>query len=324
VHWLHKTSDIGVVHFQEWKPWLAPRVVRRIRGMGKRVFYTVHNVLPHRYPPGVPKSLMERWIRRSCLACDGLFVHTPRLAEELARFLGPSRPRITVVPHGVWTTAPSPNPPPPLDLRLATKRLLFFGAIRANKGLDLLLRALHLLPDYHLTIAGHPTEPDHFASVVLPAVALLRSRGRGVTVVDRFISDSEVPALFAAHSAVVLPYTPQFVAQSGVVFTALAHEIPVVASRAGGLAELLGEFPIGTTFDDHTPEALAGAIRQLHNSSHRPELQRQMDAARRHFTWHAAATATLAGYLATTQSATETMQPTAKPNDCPLEPSPAH
>jgi glycosyltransferase involved in cell wall biosynthesis len=137
----------------------------------------------------------------------------------------------------------------------------------------------------------------------------LRSRNRPVTVLDRFISDPELPPHFASHSAVVLPYTQQFVAQTGVVFTALAHETPVVASCAGGLAEVLGEFPIGTTFAEHTPEALAAAVRELHDSSHRAELQRQMDAARRHFTWDAAARATLAGYAAAFEPDTQTLDP---------------
>jgi glycosyltransferase involved in cell wall biosynthesis len=328
LRWVHKRRDISVVHLQEWKPWLAGAMVRRIRGMGKKVFYTVHNVRPHRYPPGVPKLLMDRWIRRSCLACDGLFVHTRGLADDLADFLGRRRPALCVVPHGVWTTTPNGNTPPPLDLRLAAKRLLFFGAIRANKGLDLLLRAMHLLPDYHLTLAGDPSEADHYASVVLPAIQSLRSRNRSVTVLDRFIPDPEVAPLFAQHGAVILPYTGRFVAQSGVVFTAIAHDTPVVASRAGGLPELLDQFPVGTTFDTHTPEALAAAIRELHDQSHRAELRRHLDAARRHFTWDTAAAATLAGYASATDDRTDPTEPvtrrTTEPNDRALAPSPAH
>jgi glycosyltransferase involved in cell wall biosynthesis len=326
--WLKKRPDIAAVHLQEWKPWLAPVVVRRIRRMGKRVFYTVHNVRPHRYPPGVPRRLMDRWIRRSCLACDGLFVHTPGLASDLAQFLGRRHPPVHVVPHGVWTTGPHATPAPPLAARLSAKRLLFFGVIRANKGVDLLLRAMHLLPDYHLTLAGHPSEADHFASIVLPAIGVLRSRNRSVTVLDRFIPDPEVPPLFAQHSAAVLPYTAQFLAQSGVVFTAMAHDTPVVASRAGGLSELLGEFPIGTTFDAHTPESLAAAIRRLHDPSHAAALRRHLDAARRHFTWDTAAAATIAGYAAATEPDARTTEPMTEsmtePDDRPLAPSPAH
>ena len=293
--WLRARPDVTVVHLQEWKPWVAAGLVRRIRRTGKRVFYTVHNVLPHRYPPGVPRRLMHHWVRRACRLCDGLFVHTERLASELARFLGERRPPITVVPHGVWTVRET-GEVPPLAGRLALKRLLFFGAIRRNKGLDLLLRALPRLPGYGLTIAGEPLEPDYFAAEVMPRVGALRSAGVAVDLLDRFVPDGEVGRLFSAHSAIVLPYTRQFVAQSGVVFLALAYGLPVVASTAGGLRDLLGEFPVGTSFGGDSPEALAAAVEDLHASAGRRELERHILAARRRFTWSAAAAATFGGY----------------------------
>lgn len=316
LRWLRGREDVAVVHLQEWKPWLAPGMVRRIRGMGKKVFYTVHNVLPHRYPPGVPRWLMHSWVRRSCGACDGLFVHTERLAGQLSNFLGPGHPPITVAPHGVWTTDDS-TPRPALGERLGWKRLLFFGAVRRNKGLDLLLRAMPHLPGYRLTVAGEPVEPDYFRSEVMPAVAALRKAGVGVDVIDRFVPDREVGPLFAAHGAIVLPYTRRFLAQSGVVFLALAHGLPVVASDAGGLGDLLGEYPIGTTFNGESPEALAAAVGRLHAGAGREELGRQIDAARRRFTWHAAAGATAAAYSAALESVSEV-------HDCALGTTPAH
>ena len=71
-----------------------------------------------------------------------------------------------------------------------------------------------------------------------------------IDLIDRFIPDSEVGRLFKTHSAIVLPYTGEFKAQSGVVFMALAHELPVVASEVGGLRDLLNQYKIGVTFHD--------------------------------------------------------------------------
>ena len=316
LRWLRGRDDVAAVHLQEWKPWLAPAVIRRIQGAGKKVFYTVHNVLPHRYPPGVPKWLMHHWVRRSCRSCDGLFVHTDRLADELSRFLGAGHPPITVVPHGVWTTDDS-APPPALGERLSWKRLLFFGAIRRNKGLDVLLRALPHLPDYSLTIAGEPCEGEYFRAEVMPRVEALRAAGAKVELLNRFIPENEVGPLFASHGAIVLPYTRQFVAQSGVVFMAMAHGLPVVASRAGGLRELLGEYPIGTSYEGEAPEALAAAVKELHAGGRREELERQMQAARRRFTWQSAANATVAGYAAA-------LAPVSEINDCAVGTTAAH
>lgn len=317
LRWLAGREDIATVHLQEWKPWLAARLIRRIRAMGKKTFYTVHNVLPHRYPPLISKHLMDYWIRKACLECDGLFVHTEALAHELGRFLGPGHPPVTIVPHGVWTVPDTPGANRPLRERLALKRLLFFGAIRRNKGLHLLLQALPQLPGYEVTVAGDPSERDYFDNEIVPRVMALRAAGARVHLIDRFVSDAEVDALFSSHSAIVLPYTKEFVAQSGVVFMALAHGVPVVSSTAGGLRELLGDYPIGATFETEFCRGLADAVGHLHAASHCEELERQIKAARRRFTWHAAACATLRGYAAVTQS--EVLW-----NDCAFRTTPAH
>src|SRR5262245_45815767 len=37
--WLETRPDITGVHFQEWTPWIAARLFRRIKRMGKKVYY---------------------------------------------------------------------------------------------------------------------------------------------------------------------------------------------------------------------------------------------------------------------------------------------
>ena len=322
LRWLAGRDDVATVHLQEWKPWLAAPVIRRIRAMGKKTFYTVHNILPHCYPPLIPKRLMDHWIRKACLECEGLFVHTETLAHELGRFLGPGHPPVTVVPHGVWTVPDSIAANHPLRERLAIKRLLFFGAIRRNKGLHLLLQALPQLPGYEVTVAGDPSERDYFDNEIMPRVTALRAGGARVHLIDRFVSDAEVGALFSSHSAIVLPYTQEFVAQSGVVFMALAYGLPVVASTAGGLHELLGEYEIGATFETGSCRGLADAVRRLHAESRCEELEREIRAARLRFTWHAAACATLRGYAAVAESAAA--QSEVMLNDCAFATTSVH
>src|SRR5207247_2337716 len=177
-------------------------------------------------------------------------VHSDRLADELARFLGDPHPPITVVPHGVWTV-PDADTCPPLRDRLALKRLLFFSAIRRNKRLDLLPPSAHRLPGSRLP----------------------------------------VPAA------------------------------PVVAGRAGGLSELLDEYEIGTTFETGSPEGLAQAVHELHDMNRCPRVEDRIFAARRRFTWAAAAAATVAGCARVGEAARE---PVTEANDCVLGTTPAH
>ncbi len=308
--WLESRPDVSAVHFQEWTPWLAASMFRRLRRMGKKVFYTVHNVIPHRYPARVPKPLMHRWIRQACRLTDGLFVHSDGLSDELTCFLGGgfrngAIPPISVVPHGVWTVPDAENLLP-LQQRLKEKKLLCFGTIRRNKGLDLLLRAALRMPGYSITIAGSVLEREYFRGELLPLIDRVRAAGVRVDLIDRFVSDEEAGQLFRTHGAIVLPYTPQFAAQSGVVFMALAYELPVVASEVGGLRDLFNEYRIGTTFAEFTPAALTHAVEALHAQPDGAELLRQMRAAKHCCSWEAAARATLAGYAKAEAKSTET------------------
>lgn len=295
LEWLEGRPDVTGVHFQEYKPWLAGRLFGALRAPGRKIFYTVHNLRPHDYPPGVPNALMDHWNHQSWRMCDGLFVHTERLAGELAELLGRRHPPIHISPHGTWTVQ-RPVEVPPVEERLRWKRLLFFGTIRRNKGLDLLLQAAEELPDFSITIAGETGDYDYYNGVILPQVKRLRDRGMAVDARLGFTPEAEVGPLLASHSAIVLPYTRKFMAQSGVVFLALAHEIPVVASEVGGLRDLFGEYEIGTTFDDLTPHGLAAAVRRLFEGVSHADVAEQIRAARRHYSWSAAAEATLAGY----------------------------
>jgi glycosyltransferase involved in cell wall biosynthesis len=317
LRWLRGRPDIDGVHFQERTPWLASWMFRRVRAMGKKVFYTVHNVSPHNYPALVPRATVDGWMRNSCMACDGLFVHTEPLAAQLSQFLGDGHPPIQVVPHGVWTVRDTSGVPS-VDERLKWKRLLFFGAIRRNKGLDVLLRAMDQLPGYCLTIAGEPLERQYFADEVLPQIERLRAAGVEIDLQDHFTPDEAVAGLFARHGAVILPYTQEFVAQSGVIFMALAHEIPVVASEAGGMRDLFAQYKVGETFKESTAAALAGAIAGLHDGgADAGRLIEEIRAAKRRFSWGAAASATIAGYAMAHEGRKEAA------GDCPAETNPA-
>ncbi len=316
LRWLEQRPDLTGVHFQEWVPWLAAPVLRRIKRMGKRIYYTVHNVTPHRYPRLLPRSVMHAWIRSSCRLADCLFVHTERLADELSQFLGEPHPPIQVIPHGVWQVD-EPLPTVPMAQRLSQRRLLFFGQIRRNKGLHILLDAAYQLPGYRITIAGEPMDHDYYQNEILPRIAKLRSAGHEIDLRDSFLPDSALPGLFAEHSAIALPYTPEFRAMSGVIYMALAYEIPVISTAVGGLRDLMNEYRVGVICQDHTPAALAEAVRELCESNCHEQISRQMKLAREKYSWKTAAGATLVGYARAREGQTQT-------DDCVVATTPAH
>ena len=107
--------------------------------------------------------------------------------------------------------------------------ILFFGRITPYKGLDVLLeafeRVLKEIPDAKLVIAGKGD--FSFNKFTL----------RNVTVLNRFIPNEELFDLISKSSFVVCPYIEA--TQSGVIMTSFSLQKPVLATRVGGLAEMV-------------------------------------------------------------------------------------
>src|SRR5262249_35499355 len=160
--------------------------------------------------------------------CDALLVHSAGLRETLAEFLGPGHPPIHVTAHGVWRNH-EPAPPAAPEAAAGRPRLLFFGTIRPNKGLHVLLRALESLPNCDLTVAGEADEAGYHEQVRKLAARFPAGR---IEMLDHYVAEGELPALFERSHLVVLPYT-FFASQSGVLHQALAFGRPVVATDVG-------------------------------------------------------------------------------------------
>jgi glycosyltransferase involved in cell wall biosynthesis len=139
------------------------------------------------------------------------------------------------------------------------RRLLFFGLVRPYKGLDVLLRALAAGPDdVALTVAGE------FWGGLADTRALVAELGLADRVELRpgYVDAAEVPALFAAADALLLPYRSATASQN--VDLARLHGLPVVASRVGTLATAVHDGVDGLLVPPDDPDALAAALRRLY------------------------------------------------------------
>jgi glycosyltransferase involved in cell wall biosynthesis len=98
---------------------------------------------------------------------------------------------------------------------------------------------------------------------------------------------------------------------------ALAYEIPVIASEAGGLGDLFSHHKIGVTFDDPTPANLAVAANRLYSDVEPRLLLDEIRAAKKRFSWQDAAAVAIAAYGTTTERR-------AAEHECSLETTLAH
>ncbi len=154
--------------------------------------------------------------------------------------------------------------------------MLFFGYVRAYKGLLVLIDAMKLLVDAGMTDCTLLVVGEFYDDETR-----YRNRVRelGLEPYIRFVSEyvpnDQVTTYFSAADVVVLPYLSA--TQSGIVQIAYNFDKPVIATDTGGLAEVVVDKKTGLIVPPNSPEALAGAIKQFYTENRRtgicPECQ---------------------------------------------------
>jgi len=194
----------------------------------------------------------------------------------------------------------------PFDEALARYRIdparpyaFFNGRITRQKGLPLLLAASLKLEAHHqVVIAASSPDTPEIAAEVNELVARVRAAGRDLVWIDHFISRED---LIALHTGATVFVCPSIYEPFGLVFLeAMACETAVVASRVGGIPEIVvdGETGYLVDYDVNDTETfttnLAARIAQLLDD---PAEARQMGLAGRQrvldrFGWPAVAKTT--------------------------------
>ena len=140
--------------------------------------------------------------------------------------------------------------------------VLFFGTITKYKGLEDLIEAFPTVYEAtgaQLIVAGFPAK-----DVDVEKLKLLATQNGMMDHTSwwlDYIPNSLVASLLAISSIVVLPY--RAITQSGVLQIAFSCGKPVVATRTGGLPNVIEEGKSGLLTPPEDPPALAEAIIKL-------------------------------------------------------------
>ena len=85
-----------------------------------------------------------------------------------------------------------------------------------------------------------------------------------ISIQNRFIPDDELASLIQQSEFVVIPYVEA--TQSGVIMSSYAFDKPCVATKVGGLPEMVIDGYNGTVVEARNSIALANAIETLFNN----------------------------------------------------------
>ncbi len=277
----------GAVLLKWWMPFFAPSfasAVGPLRKRGTRVILVCDNLIPHE--PRFYDAAFSAWMLRNS---DGYLVMSDSVERDLDT-LKPGAPRRRV-PHPFYAqfdrgryTRESAR----ALLGLSGDVALFFGYVRHYKGLDTLLSAWKRVreqrPGATLVVAGEFYEkPEAYEALALDA--------GGVRLLNRYIADDEVEALFRAADVTVLPYRSG--TQSGVTHVAYALGSPVIATNVGGIAESVRDGETGLTCPPEDAPALARTIVRYFAEGMREQMAAPIAALQAEHSWEALARSTV-------------------------------
>jgi glycosyltransferase involved in cell wall biosynthesis len=253
ITWLRAMRTIknfapAAIIFQWWQPFFGPMVGSLIRLFQRQRFRCIvecHNVFSHEGTP------FDRLLARFALRTgDGFITHSQTDEADLRQVVRGKR--ISVV------SLPTPSEflsrrEPARDGRT----ILFFGKVRKYKGLEVLLRAMPKVlgqVECQLKIVGE------FYDSIEKYLDLIRELNleKSVHIDDRYVPNEEVSGIFESADVLVLPYLSA--TQSAVAQIALRNGLPLIASRTGGLAEVIDENVNGLLCFPGDADSLASQI----------------------------------------------------------------
>ena len=234
-----------------WMAFFAPafatieRIVKRYGHT--RCIALVHNMIPHE--PSVLDKLFAPWFVQQT---DGFVALSQSVVEDISKVesrkskVESLKPK-TFSPHPIYDHYGEPMSKEAaceaLKIDAEYEYMLFFGLVRAYKGLDLLIDAFaqvqEKLPKLRLLIAGEFYEDEQKYREQISRSGL----DERVIIRNEFIPDADLRKYFGAAGLIVQPY--KSATQSGVTQVAFHFEKPMLVTNVGGLGEIVHDHKMG-------------------------------------------------------------------------------
>ena len=273
--------DIVVTRF--WIPFMGPSlgtVLRQVRkNKQTKVIAIVDNIIPHE------KRIGDRQLSNYFLgSVDGCIVMSKSVGEEIQSFSN-NKP-VRFIPHPIYDNygkaVSRDKALTYLGLDHASRYLLFFGFIRDYKGLDLLLKAM---ADKRIRELGIKLiVAGEYYSNQLYYEELIEKGGIEDLVELRtdYIPNEEVLYYFCAADLIVQPY--RTATQSGISQLAYYYEKPMVATKVGGLPEIIEDGESGYIVEI-SKKAIANAIIDFYENDRAKDFVKAVRRNKKRFSW---------------------------------------
>ena len=289
VNWLITGQKIrkekpDMVIFAYWMSFMAPcfGTIARIVKKDKKIKCVglIHNMIPHE--PNLLDKLFPSYFVNTM---DAFVALSGSVVEDISKFDKKNKPKC-FSPHPIYNhygeIISRESALSKLNLDKEKRYLLFFGFIRAYKGLDLLLDAFadKRLRNYSLKliIAGEFYEDEQLYIEKIKALGIEPD----VELRTNFIPDSDVSAYFCAADIIVQPY--KTASQSGVTQIAYHFEKTMLVTDVGGLAEIVPHKKAGYVVCPQA-EPIADALVDFYENNRESSFVENIKIEKKKYAW---------------------------------------
>ena len=298
------TGACELVHSHTWYANLGGHLAKLLHGIPH--VCTTHSLEPLR--PWKREQLgggyaLSLWCERTALegADIVIAVSNGMRADVMSTYPGVDPDKIRVIYNGIDTNEYAPDRGTDVLTRYGVDPdkpyVIFVGRVTRQKGLPHLLRAARdFVPEAQLLLLAGQADTPELAAEVNGLITELTETRQGVIVVEQMLSKPEVIQLLTHATVFVCPsvYEPL-----GIVnLEAMACTTAVVASRVGGIPEVVEEGRTGLLVEPGDEPGLATAVNSLlsdpDRAAHMGQTGRSSAVTR--FSWRTIAEQTTALY----------------------------
>lgn len=211
---------------------------------GKKIIYVMHNKQSHN------KKLESRLLQKFLIShADIIQIHS-RVSEKYVE--KKYRKKVFYIPHpnyiDVYPDSFGKYDRTNLSLKTDAPVLLFVGAIKPYKNIELLLNIAKCYPQIQFLIAGKPNCSEYGE-----ALQIMAKESDNISLLFKFIPDEELSDLLKISDAVILPYDISSSLNSGTIYLAFSNKKTVVAPLIATLEDISDmDFFFGYQYKDES------------------------------------------------------------------------
>lgn len=221
--------------------------IKFLRKFVKQWIQTIHDPFPH---TGESTPRKTKTYKRVLYHSNYIVLLNKKQKDDFCDTYNINPDRVFINRLGVYDNIKSFVKP---SINIKKNNILFFGRISPYKGIEYLCEAFkkvkEQIPDATLTIAG--------GGKMYFDIEPYRSLGY-IDFRNRYIGMQELAILLSSCEFSVCPYTDA--TQSGVVMTSFSLGKPVIATKVGGLPEMIEDGKTGILVPPQNSEELANAM----------------------------------------------------------------